>query len=100
MNDNKDSNQSVLKRRWNKFKTLRRGYYSLIILSGLYVLSFFLPLLINNKALIVKYDDEYYFPVFSGYISGETFKQNVPGEARYRDLQQIFESISDNNGVS
>ena len=91
----KYSNQSVLRRRWNKFKTLKRGYYSLIILSVLYIASFFLPLLINNKALIVKYDNEYYFPVFSGYISGETFKQNVPGEARYRDLQQNFKSIAD-----
>tara|TARA_Y100001970_G_C14098173_1_gene783904 strand:- start:37 stop:1092 length:1056 start_codon:yes stop_codon:yes gene_type:complete len=95
MNVDKHIQQSVLKRRWNKFKTLRRGYYSLIILSVLYIISFFLPFLINNKALIVKYDDEYYFPVFSGYISGETFKQNVPGEARYRDLQKTFESISD-----
>ncbi len=95
MNPAKHINQSVLQRRWNKFKTLKRGYYSLIILSVLYVASFFLPLLINNKALIVKYDNEYYFPVFSGYISGETFKQNVPGEARYRDLQQNFKSIAD-----
>ena len=95
MNPTKYIRQSVLQRRWNKFKTLKRGYYSLIILSVLYVTSFFLPLLINNKALIVKYDNEYYFPVFSGYISGETFKQNVPGEARYRDLQQDFKSIAD-----
>ena len=66
MNLTKHKNKSVLQRRWNKFKTLKGGYYSLIILSVLYVASFFLPLLINNKALIVKYDNEYYFPVFSG----------------------------------
>tara|TARA_B100000579_G_scaffold436556_1_gene462848 strand:+ start:158 stop:1213 length:1056 start_codon:yes stop_codon:yes gene_type:complete len=86
----KYSNQSVLRRRWNKFKTLKRGYYSLIILSVLYIVSFFLPLLINNKAIIVKYNNEYYYPVFSGYIAGATFNQDVPGEARYRDLQKFF----------
>ena len=88
-------NQSILKRRWEKFKTLKRGYYSLILLLCVYGISFFLPLLINNRALIVKYNSEYYFPVFSGYVSGKTFNQDVPGEARYRKLKQEF--IKDNN---
>ena len=83
-------NESILKKRWKKFKTLKRGYYSLIILSVLYGISFLLPLLINNRALLVKHDGEYYFPVFSGYISGDTFGQNVPGEARYRELRDQF----------
>ena len=89
-------NQSILKRRWEKFKTLKRGYYSLILLLCVYGISFFLPLLINNRALIVKYNSEYYFPVFSGYVSGKTFNQDVPGEARYRKLKQEF--IKNNNG--
>ena len=89
-------NQSILKRRWEKFKTLKRGYYSLILLLCIYGASFFLPLLINNRALIVKYNSEYYFPVFSGYVSGKTFNQDVPGEARYRKLKQEF--IKYNNG--
>ena len=83
-------NESILKKRWKKFKTLKRGYYSLIILSVLYGISFLLPLLINNRALLVKHDGEYYFPVFSGYISGDTFGQDVPGEARYRELRDQF----------
>ena len=77
----KNNDNSIFRRRWNKFKTLKRGYYSLIALLSLYVLSFFLPLLINNKALVVKYNDEYFFPIMKGYISGETFGQDVPGEA-------------------
>ena len=64
-----------------------------VIYSGiaLYIVSFFLPLLINNKAIIVKYNNEYYYPVFSGYIAGATFNQDVPGEARYRTLQNSFQ---------
>ena len=83
-------NDSILMKRWKKFKTLKRGYYSLIILSSLYGISFLLPFLINNKALIVKYNGDYYFPVISGYISGEKFGQDVPGEANYRSLKAEF----------
>lgn len=92
-------NQSILKRRWEKFKTLKRGYYSLIILLMTYGISFFLPFLINNRALIVKYNSDYYFPAFSGYVSGETFNQDVPGEARYRKLKNEFREDGNGNWV-
>ena len=83
-------NESILERRWKKFKTLKRAYYSLVILAVLYALSFLLPLLINNRALIVKYNGELYFPIFSGYVSGKEFGQDVPGEAKYRKLKDQF----------
>ena len=70
-------NNSIFRKRWKKFKSLKRGYYSLIILLTLYLISFFLPLLINNRALVVKYNDKYYFPVISGYISGKTLNQRT-----------------------
>jgi len=89
--------ETVLRKRWKKFKGLKRGYYSLVILLSLYFLSFFLPLLINNRALIVKYDNEYYFPIVSGYISGKTFNQDVPGEARYRKLKVQFQNDQESN---
>ena len=94
-----ERNLSILQKRWLKFKTLKRGYYSLVILIFLYVISFFLPLLINNRSLIVHYEDKLYFPVLSGYIPGKTFGQEVPGEARYRDLKQVFESEDNGNWV-
>tara|TARA_A100001011_G_C14224323_1_gene805887 strand:- start:40 stop:1095 length:1056 start_codon:yes stop_codon:yes gene_type:complete len=90
MNQQDLMNESILKRRWKKFKTLKRGYYSLITLTALYTISFFLPVLINNKALIVKYNGSYHFPIFSGYIAGKEFGQDVPGEPRYRVLQKEF----------
>ena len=94
-----ERNLSILQKRWRKFKTLKRGYYSLVILVFLYVISFFLPLLINNRSLIVHYEDKLYFPVLSGYIPGKTFGQDVPGEARYRDLKQVFKSEDNGNWV-
>ena len=88
------NNESILQKRWKKFKSLKRGYFSLIILLSLYMLSFFLPIFINNRALIVKYNDEYFFPIVTGYIPGKTFEQDVPGEARYRKLTTHFEQES------
>ena len=93
----KIKNKSIFQRRWQKFKSLKRGYYSLIILSFFYILSFLLPIIINNKALIVKYNDQYYFPILMGYIPGETFGQNVPGEAKYRSLKENFKSTDSEN---
>ena len=90
---------SILQKRWLKFKTMKRGYYSLIILMVLYCISFFLPLLINNRALIVKYNNEFFFPVFSGYIAGKTFGQDVPGETKYRELKNSFKADNSKNWV-
>jgi|TARA_B100001250_G_scaffold312794_1_gene274814 microcin C transport system permease protein len=93
---NNSMNESILRKRWNRFKSLKRGYYSLIILLSLYFISFFLPMIINNRALIVKYDGEIYFPIISGYVPGKTFGQDVPGEARYRNLKKQFENEDGN----
>jgi microcin C transport system permease protein len=92
---------SVLRRRWRKFRTLKRGWYSLIIMSSLYLLSLCLPVLINNRALFVKYDGQYFFPVFSGYQDAEVFGQDdeVIGEADYRALDKRFEAADEGNFV-
>ncbi len=89
-------NESILNKRWKKFKSLKRGYYSLIILLTLYFISFFLPIIINNRALVVRYDSKLYFPIVTGYVAGKTFGQDVPGEARYRKLKEEFQNQSGN----
>ena len=45
---------SIFRKRIQKFKRIKRGYYSFLILVIAYVISFALPILINNKALIVQ----------------------------------------------
>lgn len=90
---------SILKKRWLKFKTMKRGYYSFLILVSLYILSFFFPFLINNRAVIVHYDGNYYFPVFQGYIAGKTFGEDVPGEVNYRELKVKWNEQNSDNWV-
>lgn len=95
---------SVLRKRLRKFRSLKRGYYSFLILVTAYILSFFLPLLMNNKALIVKYEGEYYYPI-STYYKGEFFGQynefstNGRTETNYRLLKARFEAEDEGNWV-
>ncbi len=88
---------SIYKKRWLKFKSMKRGYYSFLILLFLYTLSFFLPLLINNRPVIMQYEGEYYFPAISGYIPGSQFGEDVPGEANYREMQKKWKEQNSPN---
>ena len=101
--NNKHVSISINRRRWLKFKGLKRGYYSFITLVTIYGISFLLPVLINSKALVVQYKGEYYFPALldlmpgvSSYYPGKKFGQDVPGEANYRNLKKEWESGTDN----
>ena len=53
--------------RWRKFKTIKRGYYAFVILVAAYALSFFLPALVNSKALLVRYRGRTYVPIARYY---------------------------------
>ena len=50
----------ITRKRFQKFKRIKRGYYSFIILTICILLSFFAELFINNRALLVKYDNSYF----------------------------------------
>jgi microcin C transport system permease protein len=86
---------SVLRRRWRKFKTIKRGWYSFLALLLLYAVSFLNPLLINSRALIVHYEGEYYFPALGHHYEAKTFGQRRIGEAHYRELAK---TLADGDG--
>jgi hypothetical protein len=48
--------ESPFRRRLRKFRRLKRGYWAFLLITGAYVLSFFLPVLMNNVAFVVKYE--------------------------------------------
>jgi microcin C transport system permease protein len=73
--------------RWRKFKAIKRGYYAFLFLIAAYLLSFFLPLLVNNKALMVRYQGQSYFPAFR-YYPASAFGGAEFGEADYRELKK------------
>lgn len=70
-----------------KIKALRenkRAYISLLIFCAVFLLSLFAELLANDRPLLVKYKDNFYFPVFKTY-SEQTFGGDFPTPADYRD---------------
>ena len=75
----------------NRFKSIKRGYFSLIIFLLITFFSFFAELFINSRALIVKYENKIYFPIYSkmnpGYVFGETYDY----ETNYKDLKKKFD---------
>lgn len=85
-----------------RFKEIRRGYISFLILLTLSVLSLFTEIFANNRALIVRYEGETFFPVYSSVKLGSAFGlegtiANTP--VNYRELRQHFAENSPHNWV-
>lgn len=106
--------ESIFQKRIKNFKKIKRAYYSLILIGILYLVSFFAPILINNKALIVHYNGSNYFPalgdLFGGIIpvayheasyfgQNEVFGAPRQGEAHYRELKKTFAAENKGNWV-
>ena len=81
----------LFKRRWRKFTSIKRGYWSFLLIVTLYVLSFFSEFLINNKAIFVKYQGKIHFTLFS-FKSAREFGVNKYGLPNYRQLQVLYEN--------
>ena len=60
MNSATIKSDSILKKRIRRFQSIKRGYYSFILLVTLYFLSCFAPLLVNSKAILVCYSNSQY----------------------------------------
>ena len=71
-------------RRLNNFKSNKRGYYSFWIFSFLFIISLFANFIANEKPLLVKYNSNFYYPIFSFY-SETTFGGDFETEADYKD---------------
>jgi ABC-type microcin C transport system permease subunit YejE len=87
----------ITQRRIQRFRSIKRGYYSLIILLVAVVLSIFAPFLSESRALFVWYDGRAYFPTFQ-YYDMDTFNQPPPPawdmgdlEAEYLRLQREWQ---------
>ena len=83
-------------RRWQTFKAHKRGYWSLWIFLVLFVISLFAEFIANDKPLLVKFDGQYYFPVFKSYPE-TAFGGIFETEAVYRD-PAVKEMIADKSG--
>jgi microcin C transport system permease protein len=71
-------------RRWRNFRANRRGYWSLWIFLILFMLSLGAEFIANEKPLLIRYDGQWYVPIFQVYPE-TTFGGDFPVEAYYRD---------------
>ena len=71
------------RRRFERFKANKRGWWSLWLFLILFGASLGAELIANDKPLAVRYDGEWYFPVFKRYPE-TTFGGEFPLEANYK----------------
>ena len=106
----KNLSESILQKRINRFKSIKRGYYSLIILISLYVLSMCAPIIFNSKAIMVKYNDDYYFPLFNSIFNNKNIEakdlgqfeikgKKKYGQPHYRLLKKQYQKEDNGNWV-
>ncbi len=78
-------------RRWKNFKANRRGYWSLIIFTILFIVTLFAEFIANDKPFMVRLDGKFYFPAIFSY-SETTFGGEFETAADYRDpyLQNLI----------
>ncbi|GAD80067.1 ABC transporter permease [Vibrio ezurae] len=74
----------LLKLRIERFKSNRRGYWSLWIFMVLFTISLFAELVANDKPLFISFDNGWYFPIAKHY-SETDFGGEFVAEADYTD---------------
>lgn len=85
-----DEKAEILLMSLDKYIKNKRSKFALIFLMCLMLLSLFAEFIANDKPIILKYQGEYYFPIFKVYTDAR-FGGDFPTEANYKD-----EFIKDN----
>ena len=86
----------INRRRWENFKSNRRGYWSLWIFLALFIISLFAEFIANDRPYYVSFDGRSFFPAFVNYPE-TAFGGEFETAADYRDpfLQKL---IADKGG--
>jgi microcin C transport system permease protein len=82
-----------------RFRSIKRGYYSLLLFIFLIIISLFAEVLINKRALVVYYNGDIFLPTYGAMIPGKTFGQNYDYETNYRELSLEFKNQKNGNWV-
>ena len=82
-----------------RFKSIKRGYYSFVLILTMILASFFAEILVNKRAVAVHYNGKYYFPTYGEMIPGTAFGLDYKYETNYRQLAKQFETEGKGNWV-
>lgn len=87
-------------RKFQRFKSIRRGYVSFLILIGLVVVAMLDQVIVGKRALVVYYEGGWYFPAFKkAQYAGEDFGQEQKSEADYRGLKADWDGSGSSNWI-
>ena len=89
----------LTRKRLQRFRSIRRGYWSLLLLVFLLVLAVFAELWISGRALVVRYEGKTWFPTYGAMIPGTTFGESYGYETEYRALQERLRTENKGNWV-
>lgn len=73
-----------------RFRSIRRGYYAFCLFMLMVVLALTAELWASNRALLVKYEGQLYFPTYGAEITGDTFGLGYQYETNYRELKSTL----------
>jgi microcin C transport system permease protein len=79
-------------KRIQRFKSIKRGYYSFLIITTLFTMSFFLELMVNNKPLVIGYKGKFAFPAVADWLDNMIFFAKIPSFEKREDFGQIGKS--------
>jgi microcin C transport system permease protein len=82
----------LTRKKLRRFQSLRRGYYSFLVIVAMILASLGAELLVSNRALVVRYEGRYYFPTYGDIIPGHVFGEAYAYETDYRQLQRRFQA--------
>ena len=68
----------------NKYIRNKRSKFAVFVLLTILILSFVAELIANDKPIVLKYQGEYFFPIFNVYTDAR-FGGDFPTEANYKD---------------
>lgn len=77
-------------RQLERFRSIKRGFWSLVALGVLVVLAMLDNVVVGNRALVVRYEGKTFFPAFVDPIPETEFGGEGDGEPNYREMKRRF----------
>ena len=71
--------------KWIRFRQNRTAWVAVFVMIFICIISLSSTFIANDKPLIIKYKNEFYFPIFKTYTD-QQFGGNLPTQADYTDL--------------
>ncbi len=77
----------ITRKKLRRFRSLRRGYWSFLLLVGLVAFACLAELFVSSRALVVRHEGRWFFPSYGAILPGRTFGLDYDWETNYRDLR-------------